>query len=222
MEMVPQEGLLAGAPGRRAGVERSPKPGLGARVLSRLRWFSLDARIAAGEDPSSSALLAAHAVRLTSARRREQVADALHGLLRAAEQGPRLSRVSPSGSALLSNERALTELARRLDSRLPVYARGVARLELLLSDSTGPAYRGGVSALAEQLALAAAELEGATTHAERAADSDTPRGPRSPWRRNARRARRVARGAAAPSRGSVGSSFSLPGGSWYHGRRDAA
>ena len=109
------EGLLPlpGSPVHRDAGE----PGAALRALARLRWFSLDGRLAAGEDPARSQLLAAQAARLTAPRQRELLAAALGGLLLAAEEGPRISRVAPSRSALLRNEAAVRELARRVDSQ---------------------------------------------------------------------------------------------------------
>src|SRR6185437_13115983 len=83
------------------------EPGAASRALARVRWFSLDGRLAAGEDPAGSKLLAA-----------------------------------------------------RVDSREALYARGLARLERLLSDSTGPAFQGSAGQLSAELERVEDELSG--------------------------------------------------------------
>ena len=129
--MLTHEGLLP-SPASHRTTDRPPaEPGRALRALARVRWFSLDGRLAAGEDPAGSRLLAAQAARLTASRHRELLAAALGGLMLAAEESPRISRVAPSRTALLRNEQAVRSLARRVDSREALYARGLARLELL-------------------------------------------------------------------------------------------
>ncbi len=208
--MLHQEGLFPYAVPR----DSTPsEPGAAMRAVARVRWFSLDRRLAAGEDPAASKLLAAQAARLTAPRHREMLAAALGGLLLAAEQGPSAARVSPSRDALLRNEEAVRELAARVDSREALYARGLARLERLLSDSTGPAFHGTAARLSAELARVDDELSGI---ADEAPPPSASRG-RSPRRL----ARLRSRDAAVPP-GSAGSSFALPDGSWFHGRRDSA
>jgi len=213
--MLTHEGLLPSPASRRAG--RRQEPGAALRALARTRWFSLDGRLIAGEDPAGSRLLAAQAARLTSPRRRELLAAALGGLLIAAEEGPRIARVELSRSALLRNEPAVRALARRVDSREALYARGLARLERLLSDSTGPAW-GGAAAweLAAELRRIEDELSGT---AGEAPARDASRG------RSVRRLARLRAGYGRPAAdppGFAGSSFVLPDGSWFHGRRESA
>src|SRR4051794_8925960 len=146
--MLTHEGLLP-SPASRHATERSRRePGALLRALARVRWFSLDDRLAAGEDPAGSRLLAAQAARLTAPPRRDMLAAALGGLLLAAEEGPRVSRVTPSRTALLRNEDAVHALQRRVYSREVLYARGLARLERLLSDSRSPAFGGSAAELA--------------------------------------------------------------------------
>ena len=231
--MPHEEGLIrtmSPRPRNQSGT-RYGRPRLALRLAARLRWFSLDERLIAGGDPSGSELLTAHAAHLTSPRSREAVAVGLTALLRAAEQPARMSRVSPDRSAVLANRGALEDLAEILDSGDAIYATGVARLELLLTDSAGPAFAGGVKALADELASAAAELGGAAPGTTSFGSGAAPRsaaGPsrqgrplRLPPRRFARLARRGGPGSAIEPPGFVGSSFSLPDGSWFHGRRDS-
>ena len=220
--MLQHEGTFPYAALRR----RSPRsarhePGAALRLIARLRPFSLDERLAAGEDPARSALLAARAALLTGPRHRERLAAALRGLLVAVEQRPRISRVSPHGGAVTRNQAALEELARRLDSAEPLYARGLARLERLLSDATGPVFLGGTDELAAELRHVGEELGGGP--------APSPSAGRARRLGRAGSVRRLARLRAvrAPSAqpdppGFAGSSFALPDGSWFHGRRESA
>jgi len=213
--MVLHEGF---APAPQLTLRRAPRePGRVSRALARLRWYSLDGRLAAGEDPAGSRLLAAQAARLTEARKREQLAAAVSGLLLAARERPRRSHVAVDRGALLRNEPALRELARRVDSREALYARGLARLEHMLGDSWGPAFRDGSGELAAEIERIQDELGGVPTGPP-ALGAPRPRSVRRLGRR-----RRVAGPppAIAPP-GFAGDSFALPDGSWFHGRREAA
>ncbi len=176
-----------------------------SHALARIRAFSLDRRLAAGEDPSRSTLLAARAAQLTAPRHRRRIATALKGLLLAAEQPPRRSRVPVARGALRENETAIRELSRRVASRSPVYAPGLARLEGLLGDSAGPAYRGGPDELAAELERVEAGLSGSARREPARRGVATRRGP----------------GLPLDPPGFVGGSFALPDGSWFHGRRES-
>ena len=209
--MLHHEGLFPYSAPRDTAVP--PEPGIAVKAIARVRWFSLDGRLAAGEDPAGSKLLAAQAARLTTPRHREMLAAALGGLLLAAEQGPRASRMNPSRDALLRNEGAVRDLARRVDSRETLYARGLARLERLLSDSTGPAFTGSAAQLSAELARVEDELSGVASEAP---PSSAVRGG------SLRRLARLRSRDETALPGYAGSSFSLPDGSWFHGRRDSA
>ena len=143
---------------------------------------------------------------------------ALGGLLIAAEDAPRISRVvaEPQRAACATSRRCARS-PHRVDSREALYARGLARLERLLSDSSGPAYQGGAAALADELARVEDELSG---HAGARAPAGRACARRS-LRRLARLRRRRPRRRRAPP-GFAGGSFTLPDGSWFHGRRDSA
>ncbi len=213
--MLQHEGLFPARP-LALGRQRS-EDGWASRALARVQWFSLDGRLAAGEDPAGSRLLAAQAARLNRPRHRELLAAAVGGLLLAAGERPRVSRVPMDRGALLANENALRELARRVDSREALYARGLARLERLLSDSAGPAFRGGAGALSTEIARIHDELSG------------IPGDPPHAGAARGRSVRRLARLRRAPGQaregdipGFAGDSFVLPDGSWFHGRRESA
>ncbi len=135
-------------------------PGRLARLTARVRAHSLDRELIAGADPAGSPQLAARAAQLTSARTRAQIAAGLERLVEVA-QGPqrRWSAVSPHGPAL-ANAATLRELAALLREDAPLYARGVAILDRLLSDGSGPAYRGSLEQLAGALGEARAAVDG--------------------------------------------------------------
>ncbi|MGZ6691671.1 MAG: hypothetical protein ACXVHQ_30000 [Solirubrobacteraceae bacterium] len=71
----------------------------------------------------------------------------------------------PSRGAVRPNQEALLDLARTLRHPQLYYARGIAMLELILADGTGPAYTDPTrERLARQLALAVQGLTGRTAH----------------------------------------------------------
>jgi hypothetical protein len=89
------------------------------------------------------------------------LAHALERLALTTEGMTGLFRVAPRRQAVRANRQALLDLAVRLRRGGPLYARGIAILELVLIDGTGPAYRDAHGeALARQLQLAGAGLGG--------------------------------------------------------------
>jgi hypothetical protein len=122
------------------------------RTLARLRAVKLNDELLAGGDPGGSRLLVARALQLTSRRSRAALAEGLQRLLRRAQMpASPLSVVRVRRDAVCANASALAELALLLDSPAPLYAQGVAALERLLGDGTGPAYRGDAQTLAGAL-----------------------------------------------------------------------
>ncbi|MGH2877367.1 MAG: hypothetical protein ACRDNJ_15410 [Solirubrobacteraceae bacterium] len=145
-------------------LKRSPcllSPGALARTAARIRRLDLDRRLARGEDPSASMLLAARAVHLACPVTRRRLARALERFaLSAAGPLPPLG-AAPLRGAVAPNRDAILELADRLRRSGLLYARGIAALELILIDGSGPAYsdpRG--EGLARQLQLASEALAG--------------------------------------------------------------
>jgi hypothetical protein len=131
------------------------------RVLARGRRLALDRALAEGADPTGSPLLAARAAQLVRPGNRHRLASALEHLALAAEAGPTRVRVVPRRRTLEANRARLLDLAGTLRKGGLLYARGIAILELVLIDGTGPAYtdpRG--EGLARQLDLAGASLGG--------------------------------------------------------------
>lgn len=139
--------------------DTGPAPGWAARVLSRVRSHALDEALSRNTDPSRSPQLAARAARLTSRAMRDELARSLERLVFVA-QHPRRQGLRVRRTAILLSAPALHDVATVLHGPAPVYARGVAIINELLTDGSGPPFtaapRGGE--LAEVLALAHAAL----------------------------------------------------------------
>jgi hypothetical protein len=136
-------------------------PNVVARMRARSRRMELDRVLAEGADPTGSPLLAARAAQLVRPRTRARLAESLERLALTAGGQAGLFRIAPRGQAVRANRQALLDLAVRLRRGGPLYARGIAILELVLIDGTGPAYRDAHGeGLARQLQLAGAGLGG--------------------------------------------------------------
>jgi hypothetical protein len=147
----PQHAGTTGRPGRSGGLVLVSDSQLGLlrarqlraadRILTRLRGFSLDARLAAGASPEASWLLAARARALVSPAGREHLAgDWAHLAARAAgpvQPGPRAPVCRPH---VLAAWHEIAELQRALRAPVPVRARGVALARHLLEDAASPVY----------------------------------------------------------------------------------
>jgi hypothetical protein len=137
------------------------EPTMLTRLRARGRRLELDQALAEGADPTSSPLLAARASQLVHRANRYRLAEALEHLALTADAAPKLFGAMPRRRALEFNRFALLDLAGTLRKGGLLYARGIAMLELVLIDGTGPAYtdaRG--EGLARQLELAGASLGG--------------------------------------------------------------
>jgi hypothetical protein len=141
-------------------VARSLGPGRLARMAARVHSHSLDRALIAGADPSGSPQLAARAAQLTSPRTRALIAEGLQRLVRAAQGPQKRWRAASRRGQLLANASRLHELASALASGAPLYARGIAMLNQLLTDGTGPAYLGDGESLARRLDEARTALAG--------------------------------------------------------------
>jgi hypothetical protein len=144
----------------RRSADRTLEPGRFAALLARVRSASLDGALIVGADPADSPQLAARALELTSPRCRAALADGLERLSQAARRPSSKLRVRPRRGVAQTNESRLRELAGVLRGPAPLYARGLALLNRLLVDGTGPAYVGDADALASCLARARAALDG--------------------------------------------------------------
>lgn len=136
-------------------------PGRLTRAAARWRRLELDRALAAGGDPAESALLAARAEQLLRPAERRRLAAVLEHVTTGAVSDRRRSGTPPLREAIRSNRHELLRLAAVLRDDGPLYAGGVAILELAIIDGTGPAYtdRTG-AALARQLRRASVALAG--------------------------------------------------------------
>ena len=114
-------------------------PGLAARAAARIRHRLLDQQLADGADPAERPQRAARATELTKRCSRERVADEIEQLLRFPDEPHRL-RVGPHPAATHVNRDALLALADLLRGDAALYVRGLARLQIALTDGTGPLY----------------------------------------------------------------------------------
>ena len=127
----------------------SPRPGAARRRRARLTllaWWNapeLDRHLAAGARPQTSAAMALRAQTITGSRSRKRLAAGLTGALRTADDaGPRISAaVRPDRREVLATRTVLCAIERRLRAPEPVAAHGMAMLQVLLTDGTGPLYR---------------------------------------------------------------------------------
>src|SRR5262245_36221152 len=127
--------------GRRVPIPQSRRAAIPVRLLARVRSMSLDQALADGADPTGSALLAQRSAWLTSKRTRRNLARFIRRLLerKAPRRGPSAA-VVPNRFELAAASQPLTWIAALLESGEPVYAQGVARLNLLLTLGGSPLY----------------------------------------------------------------------------------
>jgi len=111
------------------------------RVRARVSSASLDGQLAAGVPPESSRLLATRARDIVSLPRRQALARDWEHLLDVARGGkPSQAARRVRATPITEQGPAISELAERLATPLPVGARGVAMAAVLLTDATGPVY----------------------------------------------------------------------------------
>jgi hypothetical protein len=112
------------------------------RLVARLRAAHLDAALARGASPDSSAPLSLHAHALIGVKNRRKLSGEILEILHKAEQ-PR-SVFDPTvpicrGKVLAVRE-LFEEIVDRLEDREPVAAHGVANVRRLLREGAGPLY----------------------------------------------------------------------------------
>jgi hypothetical protein len=131
------------------------------RLRARVFAASLDSQLAAGVPPESSRLLATRARDIVSPPSRQALARDWEHVLRVArggKPGQAARRIHAAGIAAAGP--AISELAERLATPLPVGARGVAMAIVLLTDATGPVYnRHSRDTLATALEAAIEQLD---------------------------------------------------------------
>lgn len=137
---------------------RHDRPSRWVRLRVRWKKRQLDADLAAGADPRSSAELSLRAEQLIDPATRAQTAAGLENLYRLATEGPgshattAMVRGPFERGRVAANRQVLAELAGRLRSSEPLSVRGLAMASVLLEDPDGPLYAGGGAA--EELELA--------------------------------------------------------------------
>lgn len=116
--------------------------GILTKIRARLRGRSLDRALSRGEDPASSPVLTRRAAWLTSTKNRHALARSIRRLL----DPPSGRRLGPSAAVpahrgeLAAARLPLARVAALLEIDEPVYARGVARLQLLLTEGGSALY----------------------------------------------------------------------------------
>ena len=108
------------------------------RLAMRLRAWQLDAAIAHGADPDSSAVLSLRANRLIGRPTRRRVSRSVRRLMQQSRRPPLPvhETVPICWREVVRARPLLEELAVRLAGSGPVDARGMAQLQLLLTDGT--------------------------------------------------------------------------------------
>jgi hypothetical protein len=131
-----------------------------ARLVARLRACALERALIAGADPAGSPQMAARAAQLTSPRTRAQLAEGLERLLDAAQAPQRRWWALSRRGVVLANAAAIGDLSALLRAETPLYARGVAIVNQLMTDGTGPLHGGRGEELARRLHEARAAMDG--------------------------------------------------------------
>jgi len=127
----------------RGGVYVEPVT-LRRRVQCTLLADRLDRSLAAGVHPESDVLLALRAQRLACPRMRAELATTVRRLLRAADEPEHTLTRAPSMAVLQRVRTTRTDLealVEHLMAPVPVSARGVALVRMLLRDGSGPLFR---------------------------------------------------------------------------------
>ncbi len=110
------------------------------RLAARIKRFSLDRALAAGEDPHSDPLLACRANQLGSASSRRHIAAALRGVVHEADRPVGLSASVPTSPSVRALRDTVLTLAARLETGRAVGVRGLAQTNMLLTDPVSPLF----------------------------------------------------------------------------------
>lgn len=125
-----------------------------ARLAARVFARRYDMQIENGVPAIPGSALAAHTARLTGTREREELARALRAVLRRGKEprgGALTARLPLQYTRIVAAEDIIDELTLRLHAPMPVRARGMARLRILLGDGAGPLYNSGRGSVAAEL-----------------------------------------------------------------------
>jgi len=115
-------------------------PGRFTRLVARGRHAALDRAIADGADLAGSPLLAARSAQLATMQMRSRVADDLERVALSAEDRASRFHALPAAQAVRRNRDELMALAHTLRAGGAAYVRGIALLELVVTDGAGAAY----------------------------------------------------------------------------------
>jgi hypothetical protein len=114
-----------------------------ARLLARIRGWSIDDQFLAGRTPNGDPVASARLARLLDIRYRSKLADALRRLLEAARH-PQLNRyiaeLPLQAREVLETEPLILELAADLEADEAVSPRGVILVDRLIRDGNSPVY----------------------------------------------------------------------------------
>jgi hypothetical protein len=157
MSTTPTQYKYPNRPAPRGG-SLDTRPRRGALLAARMRGGALDRALAEGANPAGSELLAARTEMLVSKRTRTAIAEGLERLVQAGYGPAGRWSVARPRAAVRANAHLLLELAQLLRGSDRVGAPGMAILSMLLSDGTGPAYRGSEPDLRRRLGEARALL----------------------------------------------------------------
>ena len=134
--------LIATLPLDRASrVRRSRWP----QVAARLQAGRLDRELESGARIPVDTLLAVHAQRITGPAERARLCAGLRRVQARAVTG--CAAVPLQRRQIRAEDVLVDEIAGWLSGPLPVRARGMARLRMLLTDGAGPLYRTGTGSL---------------------------------------------------------------------------
>ena len=147
-----------------------------ARAAARVSARTIDRKLIAGAAEHASPALHARAELLSSRRNRESLADSIDLVIAAAGARASRARIAPAREAVLANSANLRALSRRLRAPSPVEPRALASITSLLTDGSGPVFRGDARALAAELADVDAAIATSTQRAYAPAPTIGPRG----------------------------------------------
>jgi hypothetical protein len=144
---------------------------LSLRLWVRLAAYRLDARLAAGDDPSTEAALACRSAQLLSKRTRRRIA---RGLERVSSESPERSLTSAAvpcdWQAVKIARPAIQQLARAIRSRDSIQPQGVALSKVLLTEPCSalycPAYSSELYEVAREALFALLPQQAADTTPE--------------------------------------------------------
>ena len=148
---------IAGSPMQR--VARLFGSNRAVSMVAHARRGKLDRALTETANPPASRLVAARAAQLSRASTRSLIADGLERMARSPDGPPSRFRIEPSRPAIFHSRSELLKIADTLRGDHALSVAGIAMLDIILTDGTGPAYtdRRG-NALALELKLARARL----------------------------------------------------------------